>query len=223
MRLSLPSQLSALLRLWCATISLAALASFGAAKPAAAVSLIRDADIEHSLDQLALPILRAAGLNPGNIRVLVVNDSSPNAFVINGRAVFIHSGLIQRLGSAAQLQAVIAHEAAHIANGHFTRRMANLRNSNTSVGFGLALALAVALASDNGAAAGGVAAAWPAHRNANSSPTPAPKNPQLISPRSAICLALAWIRQRLWKCWSCFAGKKRCLPRGKIRMCAPTL
>lgn len=158
MRLSIPPQLSALLRLWCATISLAALASFGAAKPAAAVSLIRDADIEHSLDQLALPILRAAGLNPGNIRVLVVNDSSPNAFVINGRAVFIHSGLIQRLGSAAQLQAVIAHEAAHIANGHFTRRMANLRNSNTSVGFGLALALAVALASDNGAAAGGVAA-----------------------------------------------------------------
>jgi len=132
----------------------------GTVKPAQAVSLIRDADIEHSLDQLALPILRAAGLNANSIRVLIVDDSSPNAFVINGRAIFIHSGLLLRLTSAAQIQAVIAHEAAHISNGHLTRRMANLRNSNTAAGFGLALALAVALAADDGAAAGGLAAGF---------------------------------------------------------------
>lgn len=127
------------------------------ASPARAVALIRDADIEHSLDQLAAPILRAAGLNPGNVRILVVNDSGLNAFVINGRAIFIHSGLLQRLTSAEQLQSVIAHEAAHIANGHISRRLTNLRGANTAAGFGIALALAVALASDNSAAAGGVA------------------------------------------------------------------
>lgn len=134
------------------------LAFVGIASPAHAVALIRDADIEHSLDQLAAPILRAAGLNPNNVRILVVNDRGLNAFVINGRAIFIHSGLLQRVTSAEQLQAIIAHEAAHIANGHISRRLSNLRGANTAVGFGMALALAVAIASDNGRAAGGVAA-----------------------------------------------------------------
>ena len=147
MRLSVISLITAL-----------SLAFVSFAKPVHAVGLIRDADIEHSLDQLAAPILRAAGLNPNNIRVLVVDDRGLNAFVINGRAIFIHSGLLQRVTSAEQLQAIIAHEAAHIANGHISRRLSNLRGSNSAVGFGMALALAVAIASDNGAAAGGIAA-----------------------------------------------------------------
>ncbi|MCF2903730.1 M48 family metalloprotease [Octadecabacter sp. CECT 8868] len=133
------------------------LAFVSLARPAEAVTLLRDADIEHSLDQLAAPILRAAGLNPNNVRILVVNDRALNAFVINGRAIFIHSGLLQRLTSAEQLQAIIAHEAAHIANGHISRRLTNLRGANNAAGFGIALALAVALASDEAAAAGGVA------------------------------------------------------------------
>ncbi len=143
------SILATLIGLWLAMTTLV--------NPAQAVNLIRDADIEHSLDQLAAPILRAAGLNPNNVRILIVNDSGLNAFVISNNAIFIHSGLLLRLTSAAQVQSVIAHEAAHIANGHISRRLTNLRNSNTATGFGVALALAVALASDNGAAAGGVA------------------------------------------------------------------
>ncbi len=124
------------------------------AQPAKAVTLIRDADIEHSLRQLASPILRAAGLQPDTVRILVVNESGLNAFVLNNRAIFIHSGLIQRLDNAAQLQAIIAHEAAHITNGHIQRRLTNLRGANTAAGFGIALALAVAIAGDNAAAAG---------------------------------------------------------------------
>lgn len=136
----------------------AALILSSIATPAKAVSLIRDADIEHALDQLAAPILRAAGLNPNNLRILVVNERSLNAFVINGRAIFIHSGLLQRLESAEQLQSVIAHEAAHIANGHISRRLSNLRTSQNAAGFGIALALAVALTSDEPGAAAAVAA-----------------------------------------------------------------
>lgn len=139
------------------TVLSAALLMLTLASQARAIGLIRDADIEHSLDQLAAPILRAAGLSPNNVRILIVNDSGMNAFVLNGRAIFIHSGLLQRLTSAEQLQSVIAHEAAHIANGHITRRLTNLRGANTAAGFGLALALAVAIAGDNPEAAGGVA------------------------------------------------------------------
>ena len=55
------------------------------------------------------------------------------------------------------LQAVIAHEAAHIANGHLARRLENLRAARRNAGFGTALALIVA-AAGGGEAAAGVAA-----------------------------------------------------------------
>lgn len=126
------------------------------ALPGGAVTLLRDADIEHGLSQLAFPILRAAGLSPSRVRVLVVNDSSLNAFVIDNQTIFLHSGLILKVQNAAMLQAVIAHEAAHIANGHIARRMGNMRSARTAAGLGLALAV-LAAAMGGGEAAGGIA------------------------------------------------------------------
>lgn len=128
-----------------------------AALPARAATLLRDADIEHALTELARPILRAAGLSPTRVKILVVDDSSLNAFVVDNQTIFLHSGLILKVNAAATLQAVIAHEAAHIANGHLTRRMANLRSARTAAGLGLALAV-IAAAAGSAEAAGGLAA-----------------------------------------------------------------
>lgn len=135
---------------------LAALLYTVSAVPGAALTLLRDADIEHGLTRLSAPVLTAAGLNPKRVRVLVVDDSSFNAFVIDSKTIFIHSGLILKVGSPEMLQAVIAHEAAHIANGHITRRMQNLKSANSAAGLGLALA-AVAAAAGGGEAAAGIA------------------------------------------------------------------
>ncbi len=135
-----------------------ALAAWAAsAVPSAAITLLRDAGIEHGLTQLAGPVLQAAGLNPRRVRVLVIDDSSLNAFVVDNRAIYLHSGLILKVGDAATLQAVIAHEAAHIANGHIVRRMNNLRAARGMAGLGMALAVAAA-AAGAGQAAGGIAA-----------------------------------------------------------------
>jgi len=128
-----------------------------AAQPARAVTLIRDAEIEYALDQLAAPVLRAAGLSPDRVQVLLIHDRTMNAFVIGNDAIFIHTGLVLQLDSAAQLQAVIAHEAAHIANGHITRRMTNMRMAQNGAGFGLALAIAVAAAGGEADAVAGIA------------------------------------------------------------------
>lgn len=125
-------------------------------RPAMAASLLRDPDIEYALNELSAPILRAAGLSPSQVRVLIVDDRTLNAFVVDGQAIFIHSGLLLKLETAGQLQSVIAHEAAHIANGHIARRLTNLRASQTAMGLGIALAIAAA-ATGNGEAAGGIA------------------------------------------------------------------
>lgn len=127
-----------------------------AAAPVRAASLLRDADIEYALTELAKPVLHAAGLSPSRVRILVVHDSTLNAFVVDTQAIFIHSGLILKLDSAAALQAVIAHEAAHITNGHISRRLSNFRSARTAAGIGIALAAAAA-ASGGGKAAAGLA------------------------------------------------------------------
>ena len=126
------------------------------AQSALAQSLLRDADIEYGLKQLAAPILTAAGLGSTHVKILVVDDSSLNAFVVSTDAIFLNYGLITRLESAAALQGVIAHEAAHIANGHLTRRMNNLASARTAAGFGMALAAVAAAAGSGGQAAFGI-------------------------------------------------------------------
>ncbi|SMX42785.1 M48 family metalloprotease [Actibacterium lipolyticum] len=127
------------------------------ASPARAQGLIRDAEIEYALRQLAAPLAAAAGMNASRLQVLVINDSSLNAFVIDGRTVFIHSGLLLKFENAAQAQAVLSHEMAHIANGHITRRLANLRGARSAAAMGLLMSVAIA-ASGNAQAAAGVAA-----------------------------------------------------------------
>jgi predicted Zn-dependent protease len=124
--------------------------------PAAAISLLRDPDIEHALERLSSPVLRGAGLSTTRMQVLLVNDGGFNAFVVDNKTIFLNYGLVLKVNSAQMLQAVIAHEAAHITNGHLARRMANLQSARSIAGLGLALSL-LAAAAGAGEAAGGLA------------------------------------------------------------------
>lgn len=125
--------------------------------PAAAVSLIRDAEIERSLKELARPLMAAAGVNPARVDIWVVNDSKLNAFVADPQTMVLHSGLLLRLNTPEQVQAVLAHEIAHIANGHIARRMENFRASNRLARLGFVLAAAAGAASGSAEAAAGLA------------------------------------------------------------------
>ncbi len=137
-------------------MAIALLLVLGLSTPARAVTLLRDPDIEHALNRLAQPLLTAAGLSASSIKVLVIDDSSYNAYIVDNRHIFIHSGLLLKLTGAAQLQSVIAHEAAHIANGHIARRTQNARAANSLAGLGMALAAAAAVSTGNAAAAAGL-------------------------------------------------------------------
>lgn len=134
----------------------AALLLVWSAAPARSATLVRDSDIENALARMAAPILQASGLG-GTIKILLIDDPRLNAFVIDSGHIYIHTGLLMRLDTPEKLQGVIAHEAAHIANGHLTRRMANLDNARTVAGLGLALALAAAAASGRADVAGALA------------------------------------------------------------------
>ncbi|MDP5279399.1 M48 family metalloprotease [Sphingomonas sp. DG1-23] len=89
-----------------------------AARPAMAQSILRDAETEALLADMSHDIIIAAGLSPANVRVVLVNDQSINAFVAGGQIVYIHSGLIDAADTANEVQGVIAHEIGHVVGGH---------------------------------------------------------------------------------------------------------
>lgn len=92
-----------------------------AARPAAAQEILRDAETEALLHDLAAPLIKAADLDPANVQVLLVGDPSINAFVAGGQIVWINSGLLSAADNANQVQGVIAHELGHVAGGHAVR------------------------------------------------------------------------------------------------------
>ncbi|MFS2109836.1 M48 family metalloprotease [Sphingomonas sp. Sphisp140] len=87
-------------------------------QPAAAQSILRDAETEALLNDMARPLFIAAGLSPANAKVVLIQDSSINAFVAGGQIIYVHSGLIDAASSANEVQGVIAHEIGHIVGGH---------------------------------------------------------------------------------------------------------
>ncbi len=91
------------------------------AVPAEAQSILRDAETEALLDDMSAPIIKAAGLEPKNVKIVLINDKDINAFVAGGQIVYIHSGLITAADNANEVQGVIAHELGHVTGGHVIR------------------------------------------------------------------------------------------------------
>ncbi len=99
-------------------VTAAAIATSLLAQPALGQSILRDAETEALFAEMSAPLIKAAGLNPRDVRVVLVNDESINAFVAGGQVVYIHSGTLQNADTANEVQGVIAHEIGHITGGH---------------------------------------------------------------------------------------------------------
>lgn len=125
---------------------LATLVSF---QPAMAQSILRDAETEAFFDEISAPLIEAAGLDPKNVDIILINDKSINAFVAGGQAVYIHSGLIDAATSANEVQGVIAHELGHVAGGHAVRY-----NEGVSAASGISIASLILAAAAIAAGAG---------------------------------------------------------------------
>jgi predicted Zn-dependent protease len=102
-------------------LMLLALSFAAMAQPAAAQSILRDAETETLLRDLSRPLVQAAGLRPEDVQIVLIHDGSINAFVAGGQIVYIHSGLITASANANEVQGVIAHELGHITGGHIIR------------------------------------------------------------------------------------------------------
>ena len=120
----------------------ALLLTFAAARPVAAQSVLRDSETELLFRDISQPLIQASGLDPKNVKVVLLNDPEINAFVAGGQIVYIHSALLTEADNVNQLQGVIAHELGHIAGGHIIRMYEGAGNATKISILSLVLAAA---------------------------------------------------------------------------------
>jgi predicted Zn-dependent protease len=95
--------------------------------------VLRDTETEQLLREYTRPILRAAGLEKQNIQMVIVNDANFNAFVADGRRIFVNYGAILQSETPNQLIGVLAHETGHLAGGHLSKLREQLANAQTQM------------------------------------------------------------------------------------------
>lgn len=127
-------------------------------QPAVAQSVLRDAETEAFFQEISAPLVKAAGLDPKNVDIVLINDKSINAFVAGGQVVYIHTGLIEAADTANEVQGVISHELGHVVGGHAVRFNEGLGPA-TGISIASLILAGAAIALGGGEAAAGILSA----------------------------------------------------------------
>jgi predicted Zn-dependent protease len=98
----------------------------------AGIPMIRDAEIEQLLRDYTAPILRVAGLSQQNIQVVIINDKTFNAFVVDAHRIFVNAGALMESTTPNQIIGVLAHETGHIVGGHLSKLRQEIANAQTA-------------------------------------------------------------------------------------------
>jgi predicted Zn-dependent protease len=112
----------------------------------AGIPMIRDAEIEQLLRDYTTPIFRVAGLTDQNIHVVIIDDKSFNAFVMDAHRIFINVGALTQATTPNQVIGVLAHETGHIVGGHLSKIRQELANVQTAALIGLLLGIGAIVA-----------------------------------------------------------------------------
>jgi predicted Zn-dependent protease len=137
------------------TIALVTAAALvGTSLPARAQPVTRDAEIEQLLRDYTQPLLKAAGLTQQNVQVVIINDRGFNAFVADGRRIFVNAGALMDSDTPNQIIGVLAHETGHIAGGHLARLREQLSNATTQSILAMILGVGAMVAASRSGSAG---------------------------------------------------------------------
>jgi predicted Zn-dependent protease len=121
-----------------------------------APSFLRDTESEQLLREYTRPILRTAGLEKQNIQMVIINDSQFNAFVADGRRIFVNYGAMMQSETPNQIIGVLAHETGHLAGGHLAKMREQLAQAQTQMINAMLLGAGAMVAGARGGAGSGL-------------------------------------------------------------------
>jgi predicted Zn-dependent protease len=145
------------LKLTALTVAAAlAAAPTAASAQGGAPSFLRDTESEQLLREYTRPILRAAGLEKQNIQMVIINDGQFNAFVADGRRIFVNYGAMMQSQTPNQIIGVLAHETGHLAGGHLAKMREQIANAQTQMIIAMLLGAGAMVAGARGGAGSGL-------------------------------------------------------------------
>src|SRR5688500_16593389 len=112
----------------------------------AGLPVIRDAEIEQLLRDYTAPVLRAAGLAQQNVQIVIINDRGFNAFVMDGRRIFVNAGALLDSRVPNEIIGVLAHETGHISGGHLSKMREQMANAQTAAVIAMLLGIGAIVA-----------------------------------------------------------------------------
>ncbi len=90
------------------------------------------ADLQRVL-RVGMDMVEVSGVG-GDPEFMVIADDTPNAFVLPGTKVAVHTGLLTLADSDDELAAVLGHEMGHVIAGHANERMSQQSVANLFIG-----------------------------------------------------------------------------------------
>ena len=117
-------------------------------------SSVRDTETEQLLREYTRPILRAAGMEKQNIQMVIINASVFNAFVADGRRIFVNYGAILQSETPNQIIGVLAHETGHLAGGHLSKMREQMALAQTQMIIAMLIGAGAMVAGAKGGATG---------------------------------------------------------------------
>jgi len=117
--------------------------------------VLRDTETEQLLREYTRPILRAAGLEKQNIQMVIINQGVFNAFVADGRRIFVNYGAIMQSETPNQIIGVMAHETGHLAGGHLAKMREQMAAAQTQMIIAMLLGAGAMVAGAKSGGSGG--------------------------------------------------------------------
>ena len=87
------------------------------------VPTVDDPLLQDYLENLIYSLVAHSQLEDRRIEVVIVDNSTINAFAVPGGIIGIHNGLLLYAQTEDELATVLAHEIAHLSQRHFSRRV----------------------------------------------------------------------------------------------------
>ena len=84
---------------------------------------IRDKSATTTLDRLCARLCLANGIDTGTIRRHLLLSSQVNAMALPGKRLVVYSGLVREARHPDEVAGVLAHELAHITEGHVRQKV----------------------------------------------------------------------------------------------------
>ena len=93
-------------------------------------------------------------MEKNNIQVSIINDPTFNAFVADGRRIFVNYGALMQSQTPNQLIGVLAHETGHLAGGHLSKLREQLAQAQTQMIVAMLLGVGAMVAGAKGGSSG---------------------------------------------------------------------